>query len=218
MAAPAPRSHSRRGETCLRAEPEAPGGLDGPRDGPDRISRPRGPAEPVSAGRAAVGPPRPHPEDPVHPARGRTRRGAAAEAVHARDGGARVADDAGRRAEDAGRPREPGAPSRLDARREDALGPPAAHGGVLRVLDDAGPRRHRPEGARRALLRVPERRGGFRPRALRARRDAARARFRERGRPARRTSPSRSSTGNARARSRGRADTSASASATAGTR
>ncbi len=110
----------------------------------------------------------------------------------------------------------------LDAagQRRDRLGPAPADGRLLRVLDDAGAGRHRPEGPRRALLPVPQRRGGLRPRALRPGRDAARARLRERGRlPRGATTSSRSSTGSGRARwSRTAPHDRPSASATAATR
>ena len=67
-----------------------------------------------------------------------------------------------------------------------ALRPPAPHGRLLRVLDDAGPRGRRPEAAGRALLRVPERRGGLHQGPLRARRDPARPHVRAGTGPARR--------------------------------
>ena len=55
----------------------------------------------------------------------------------------------------------------MERRRRDGLRPAAAHGRVLRVLDDARARRHRPEAAGRAVLPVPERRGGVHPGPLR---------------------------------------------------
>ena len=49
-----------------------------------------------------------------------------------------------------------------------------AHGGLLRVLDDADPGRRRPEAPGAALLRVPERGGGLHPRAVHPGRHPAR--------------------------------------------
>ena len=80
----------------------------------------------------------------------------------------------GRGARGARRARLPGHPRRLGAERRHRVRAAAAHGRLLRVLDDAGAQRRRPEGARRALLPVPERGGGLRPRPLRRRRDPAR--------------------------------------------
>ncbi len=68
-------------------------------------------------------------------------------------------------------PRHPAGPR---AGRRAPLRPPASHGRLLRVLDDAGSRRRRPETPRRALLRVPQRRRGLHQGPLRARGDTAR--------------------------------------------
>ena len=79
--------------------------------------------------------------------------------------------EASRRPRAARLARDPAGPR---AGRRAALRPPAPHGRLLRVLDDAGARGRRPEAAGRALLRVPERRGGLHQGPLRARGDAAR--------------------------------------------
>ena len=70
----------------------------------------------------------------------------------------------------AGRPRHPA--GHRAPRRPAHLRPAAADGRLLRVLDDAGAERHRPEAAGRAVLPVPERRRGVHPRPVRPRRNA----------------------------------------------
>ena len=81
------------------------------------------------------------------------------------------------------RPRRPcleGRPARHGGPEGDSLHAPAADGRLLRVLDDAGARRHRPAPPRRAVLPVHHRRGRLHHRPVHERRDPAGPGVRER--------------------------------------
>ena len=77
-------------------------------------------------------------------------------------------------AEATGDPRRAGRPAPSSSTSSDATARatyvlPAADGRLLRVLDDARARRHRPEAPGAAVLPVPERRGGLHPGPVRRR-------------------------------------------------
>ncbi len=154
--------------------------------------------------------PVPHPRDAVQRARGGPGRAAADPAVHRPASGPDLGPARGGGTIGPRRPRVAGRPAGHGGSQRDALHAAAAHGRLLRVLDDAGQGRHRPAAAGRALLPVHHRGGRLRPRAVHERRDPARARVRQRAGPARTpgrrpaptaTAPSTSSTTSGPARS-----------------
>ena len=157
-----------------RGRPPGVASIRGPPQRAGRLPPPGGPAEPLPAGRPSLGAPLPHPRDPLQPAGGGARRAASHQALPHRDRGQGLEPAPGRGLAGPRGARVPRDPAGPRAGRRAALRPPAPHGRLLRVLDDAGAGGRRPEAAGRALLRVPERRGGLHQGPLRAGRDAAR--------------------------------------------
>ena len=132
---------------------------DGPRHVPRRIPAADRSPEPLPAGRAAVRAALPDPRAALQRARGRARGAAADPAVHGEGGSPDLGDGPDRSARRPGRAGLARDPPRHGGAERDGLHPAAADGRLLRVLDDARPRRRRPEAARRALLPVHHRRG-----------------------------------------------------------
>ena len=154
---------------------QIPGGSDVPRSAEVWLHRTRRPPQPIPPGCSALRHAVPDPRDPVLRARGRGGLSASREAVHRREGREHPEARRARDTRDPRRAREPGDPRRRrEAGRPRDLHAAASHGRLLRVLDDAAARRRGPEGSRRAVLPVHERRGRVHPVAVHRRRDPAR--------------------------------------------
>src|ERR1035437_2006648 len=159
------------------------GGTDGTPRHTFWVPGPSRPSEPLPAGRAPVPAPGPDPFAPRQRTGGWARGPPSDRPLHGEQGGATLEDDRGRGPRRPRAARGQGLPPRHGGPGAAGLRPPSPDGRLLRVLDDAGEARHRPEGARLSLLRVPQRRGGLHLGPVHRWRDRDREGLRERGGP-----------------------------------
>src|SRR5512133_1696226 len=149
----------------------------GPRLPPPRprhLRAPGGPPEPLSPGRPAFRTAVPDPPPAGQRGGSRSAGPGPHPPLHGPPGRRHLEDPAGPGAGGAGRPRGAGHAVGLHAGRGDALRVARTHGGILRVLHDAGARGRGPEGPGRAVPPVPERGGGLRAGPVREWRDPGR--------------------------------------------